>query len=100
MALFTELGDRVALGSQFSRRAVVRGLRLSDRLLDALDFVGGSSRLGGGGFGGCLGLDPTGVKQSSFDPSDLVGQLAVTLRRPSLPPELGRALLLLREDLA
>ena len=51
--------------------AVVRRLRLDDRLVDLLDRVGGRLRFGGGGLGRALGLGPAGMEQPRLDRADV-----------------------------
>ena len=94
----------VERGAPLGQRFVgllLRGLRLGDRLLDALDLARPPralppSRPRRARFG----LAPARVEQPRLDAADLVGQLAIAFRRPRLAPKLRRALLLVAENFA
>ena len=80
--------------------SIVRGLRVGDRLVNALDLVGRRLGLRRRCLSRALGLHPACVEQPRFDAPYLVGQLAVALGRARLAPKLRRALLLVGQDLA
>ena len=86
MGLVAKLAERGPLRVELCRGALVRGLRLHDRLMDPLDLFGCGLGLGGRGFRGSLRLGPARVKQPSLYSPDLLGQLAVAFGRPRLAP--------------
>src|SRR5205085_3571101 len=100
MALFTKLGQRIALAGEQFVRPVVRRLRLDDRFMDPLDLFGCSLRLCRRGFGRPFGFHPARMEKAGFAPADLVGELTVSFGGACLAPKLRRSLLLISKNFA
>ncbi len=100
VTLLAQLLQLLAPFRQRDARAFLRSLRFADGSLDRADVFSRRTSFSVCGFSGTVGFDPAGVKQPRFDRTDLLGQLAIALRRPRLPPQLRCALLLIAEDFA